>query len=113
MVQKTFFPGGGTLEETIASLESLARDLRHIQAGIGPADDDLRHAPRLDCWQIGPKQVPALYGMVSDHPKLGPGVRSICTSPVFAISSSGIWARTHSRYYVLGRGIEQTNLVQN
>ncbi|WP_354001000.1 DUF6634 family protein [Pseudotabrizicola formosa] len=50
---------------------------------------------------------PHLLGHVAGHPRLGDR-RMIATSPYFQIDQAGAWARTWSRYYVLGAYDEST-----
>lgn len=93
---------GDHRDRMLVKSRALADDLARIAAGDGPTPADLTDAPLLDRWLIGVSLQPVLYGSVVDHPRLGtrPAIR---TTPVFAIDGNGLWARTWSRYYRLGR----------
>lgn len=70
----------------------------------GPAAADLAAAPRLDPWQavlLDTSGIPALWGEVTGHPKLGDTV--ILTSRLLALDAANGWARTTSRWYRLGQ----------
>lgn len=63
---------------------------------------DLAAAPRLDLWRplLSPPGIPILGGHVTGHPLLRDTV--ITTSPLIALDADVGWARTFSRWYVLG-----------
>lgn len=74
-------------------------DLRRLQEGYRPSDEELANGPLLNSWcRLGDH----LVGVVVGHPVVADGHRCI-TSPVLALAADGTWARTVSRYYRLGR----------
>lgn len=92
-----------TLSQEIDRLMRLVEDLRAISEGTGPTGDDLKDAPILNNWTREVRPVPCLVGYVSDHPHL-PGVgRPIMTSDLWILAEHLGWARTLSRWYLLGR----------
>lgn len=84
--------------------DGLDRALKAIaEAEAGPTTADLANAPLIDHWRAlrsGSRTV-VLWGNVSGHPLLGND--STTTSPLLAIDVQAGWARTRSRWYVLGR----------
>ena len=80
--------------------EKLAADLRLIATGEAPLPSDLLTAPVLDQWQVRHHPVPHLVGIGSDHPTLPDG--RIFTSELHLLDGDHGWARTTSRFYVLG-----------
>lgn len=92
-----------TVCQEIDRLTRLAEDLRAIGEGESPTGDDLKNAPILNNWVRAVRPVPCLTGYVSDHPSL-PGVaRSVMTSDLWVLAEHQGWARTLSRWYLLGR----------
>ena len=87
--------------EIAARLGPLASDLTRIAEGRDPRDEVLARAPVLTNWSYfsDPGGV-RLMGLVAGHPSAGPG--PILTSILFAIDPQLKWARTLSRFYVLG-----------
>jgi len=83
------------------TIDHLSRDLRRLHAGIGPTSGQLSEAPILDHWSWQPLVRPAIGGEVSGHPLLSSG--ACITSQVYAVDPFGLWARTYSRWYRLGR----------
>jgi hypothetical protein len=81
--------------------EQLATDLRQLSAGWRPDQIKLAAAPVLDKWELAPFACAALRGEVDGHPLLGS--RWILTSPLYAMDEHHTWARTLSRFYLLGR----------
>jgi hypothetical protein len=84
--------------------KQLAEFLRHVDdlGSVLPTDELFRDAPVLEKWcAVHFGGYPHLFGQVSGHPRLG-DQRYIATSPYFQIDPSGAWARTWSRFYVLG-----------
>ncbi|WP_024843877.1 DUF6634 family protein [Paracoccus pantotrophus] len=82
--------------------------LRAIAAAeAGPSDADLAQAPALSDWKaaISPGGYVMLWGEVTDHPLLGNA--NIHTSQLIAIDPEAGWARTASRWYRLGRSIDE------
>jgi len=72
-------------------------------AGAVPDMPALETAPRIDRWcGAVVEDLPVLVGVVTGHPRLREGARTV-TSPLVRIASDQGWARTFSRYYRLGR----------
>ena len=94
------FPGDEPAS-LLAKLEALTRDIRRIRAGIVPSAADLETAPVLHGWAPASREAACLTGTVRLHPRLGSG-GLITTSEVYAIDPSRGWARTYSRFYILG-----------
>lgn len=93
---------GESLSGMADALARLARDVEHLREYGCPSEAMLRAAPILNCWDIalaGP--VNCLVGSVSGHPRLGTRP-FIHTSELFAIDPVAGWARTWSRFYLLG-----------
>ncbi|MQY44454.1 hypothetical protein GG681_17560 [Epibacterium sp. SM1969] len=68
---------------------------------ITPSRADLDQAPRLECWRvISGLEATWLRGEVTGHPILHD--QRINTSPLLALNKENKWARTRSRFYVLG-----------
>ncbi len=97
------FPSAGhTPDELAAAARRLADDLAFLAAGAEPDPAALADAPVLDRWSPGIRRAGCLVGLVSGHPRLRDG-HLTATTDLFAINSDGMWARTWSRYYRLGR----------
>lgn len=79
----------------------LAEDLSLIESGFGPIPADLMETAHLDEWGVTRRTFTALEGTVSGHPELSIG-DWITTSELMAYGPERRWARTLSRYYVLG-----------
>jgi hypothetical protein len=94
------FPGDRP-EVTIAKLRRLTTDLSRIRSGNGPTAAEIEGGPMLDGWALCVRPVTSLIGVVRGHPVLREHHR-IVTSELFAINPVGGWARTYSRFYVLG-----------
>jgi hypothetical protein len=93
------------------SLADIQHVLTRIAAGDAPTASELAGAPRLADWMPmrDPQNgLPVLFGQVTGHPRLGSG-RWIRTSPLLAISPEAGWARTVSRFYVLGPAREKNH----
>ncbi len=102
----TIFPSAGDApDQLVADARRLADDLALLASGAPPSPEMLADAPVLDFWWPGIRRTGALCGVVSGHPVLVTG-RSIITTELCAIDSDGLWARTFSRFYLLGRTIE-------
>jgi hypothetical protein len=84
---------------TVAALRGLADDLERMS--MFKPGTELGAAPILTDWSLSVRPVAALVGNVTGHPVLGS--RQVITSELFAIDPKGGWARTMSRFYVLGR----------
>lgn len=91
----------------IASLEALARDLRSVIEGtpttVGWLAEPNLHLPLLDNWRYSTRPTVCLEGMSTGHPLLPGKRRPIRTSELWLISEELGWARTYSRWYLLGR----------
>jgi hypothetical protein len=85
----------------IRELERLTRDLRSLNAGAAPFEQQLQASPLLDQWSFGFLPAPCLIGAVYQHPTLG-NRPTINTSELIFIDPSRRWARTRSRFYRLG-----------
>ena len=83
---------------TAASLEALAHDMRLLAGGSAP---DLNEAPQIENWRLVRRSVFAMDGVMHGHPIIGEGHRAL-SSELFAFDPQRRWARTLSRYYVLG-----------
>jgi hypothetical protein len=91
------------LSHEIDRLVRLAADLRAIRDGNGPTAVDLSEAPILNNWTPEVRPAQCLVGYVADHPDI-PGVgRPIITSDLWVLAEHRGWARTLSRWYLLGR----------
>ncbi|QGY02987.1 MULTISPECIES: hypothetical protein [Methylobacterium] len=82
-------------------LRELADELQGIRDQVKPAPADLRDAPRLERWRFTSRSVRVLTGEVFGHPNFPDG-RRITTSDLYA-SDGRRWARTLSRYFILGQ----------
>ena len=72
-------------------------------AGAVPDLSALETAPCIERWcGVVVEDLPVLVGVVTGHPRLREGARTV-TSPLVRIAPSEGWARTFSRYYRLGR----------
>lgn len=82
-------------------LQSLADDLRLLAAGTLPPPRVLHDAPIIRNWGFVRREALALAGTTFGHPVIAEG-RPTVTSEIFAIDPGRAWARTMSRFYVLG-----------
>jgi hypothetical protein len=90
--------------------EQLAEFLAHVEelSSISPTEAIVQDAPVLSKWcAVHLEGYPHLLGQVAGHPRLG-DQRFIATSPYFQTDTAGCWARTWSRFYVLGAYDEGT-----
>lgn len=78
----------------------LAADLAGLAAGTAPDPAVLADAPVLTDWRYSSFYGDLLIGRVSEHPHLADG--TIHTSEIIAIDPGRGFARTLSRWYVLG-----------
>lgn len=86
----------------VERLQMLADDCARLAHDSSFVADRLRNAPVLDLYV--PLVTPVglhLVGHVSGHPRLGS--RKIVTSQLWFADPDGMWARTLSRFYLLGR----------
>ena len=87
--------------ELTAKLRRLACDLDRIAVAAAPTAEDLWQAPLLVDWRLVlALSGIALTGFAAGHPQLG--ARRIVTSPLWVLDPQLRWARTLSRFYVLG-----------
>ena len=93
---------GDNPREIAERARRLADDIELIARGDAPVPADLAVAPVLDRWRLVCRSTPSLVGIVSRHPNVGEGHRTL-TSEVFALNTEHGLARTWSRLYVLGR----------
>ena len=85
-------------------LKALVADLKKLASGWRPDAATLAAAPTIEDWYAdhypGTQDV-CLVGKVTGHPVLGDQI--ITTSPMVAIDPQYQWARSHSRFYRLGK----------
>jgi len=83
---------------------SLIADLQRLASGWTPDVGTLAAAPSIDNWYVdfypGGREI-CLVGKVTGHPHLGDQV--VTTSPIVAIDPHLQWARTHGRFYRMGK----------
>jgi hypothetical protein len=91
----------GELRNEIARLEALGADLQEILDGRMPSAEYLAPSPLIDDFYLGIVPRLCIVGHAHGHPLLG--TRKIVTSEVKAYAPELGWARTHSRFYRLGR----------
>ncbi|MGO4573262.1 DUF6634 family protein [Microvirga sp. 2TAF3] len=92
-----------TVSQEIDRLKRLAEDIRAIAEGESPTGDDLKNAPILNHWVRAVRPVPCLVGYVPDHPRPPGTGRPVMTSDLWVLAEHQGWARTLSRWYLLGR----------
>jgi hypothetical protein len=85
---------------TARLIHSLSEDLRALQQGRDPTVEQLANAPTLVDWTLGTRIEPALIGKVIGHPHLANG--PVQTSGLYYLDTKRGFARTLSRWYVLG-----------
>ena len=85
----------------IDRLRNLADDLERICRGDHPSHSMLAGAPILENWTMAQRPETCLAGCVSGHPNIG-NDRCAITSPLWAFAPTLGYARTLSRFYVLG-----------
>jgi hypothetical protein len=87
-------------------LKALIADLKKLASGWRPDATMLAEAPVIEDWYAdlypGTRNV-CLVGKVTGHPVLGDQI--VTTSPVMAIDPQYQWARTHNRFYRLGKRV--------
>lgn len=89
------------VRRTAQLVHSLSKDLRRIESGIGLTIEDRIQAPRIEDWKVTYRLELALSGVVRGHPRLADG--PVTTSGLFLLDEKNGYARTLSRYYILGR----------
>lgn len=85
-------------------LEAAQAALEAIQAGQEPTYRQLADAPLLDAWSPSEMGGSRICGFVEGHPSIADG--PCTTSAVLHIAEDETWCRTISRYYRLGRRLE-------
>ncbi len=97
------FPSAGhTPDELAAAARRLADDLARLASGSDPDPAALADAPILDWWSPAQRRTGCLIGLASGHPRIARGHTTL-TTELYAIDRDGLWARTWSRFYRLGR----------
>jgi hypothetical protein len=91
----------GSLNSLQDSLTSLLCDIRDLRTGEIPRSIDLKAAPTIDQWSYGLVPARCIVGSVRGHPILSNRAR-VQTSELILIDPENRWARTWSRYYLLG-----------
>ena len=94
----------------LGRLSALVCDMEAIGRGVVPEDLAGDRAPLLDHWTVGGRMVPFLVGLSTGHPLLPGENRMIGTSDLWLMSDDRCWARTRSRWYRLGREVDQAVL---
>ena len=91
--------------DSLPRWRQLLSDLARLRAGWRPEKAILVRAPRLTDWSITEPEafgLVRLVGTVMHHPILQDN-RVVATSPLVALDTRTLaWARTVSRFYVLG-----------
>lgn len=95
-------PPEGNIKLAIDRLQRLARDLERARQGHHPSQRELDRAPLLENWQYAYRAEICLVGTVSGHPEITDNHLNK-TSGLWLLSRDRGYARTHSRFYVLGR----------
>lgn len=96
----------------IQRYEQLIDDLWRVTLAPLCKSLDSIDAPLLDYWQLASRTVPCLMGLSTGHPKLTGEGRPIITSDLILFSESASLARTQSRWYRLGRKIDDGGPLQ-
>lgn len=91
-------------------VKSLGVDMERIYRGVSPEAVAGENAPILDRWVLGIRTVPCLVGLSTGHPRLVGEDRLITTSDLWLLSDDMGWARTLSRWFVLGRPSDPSDL---
>ena len=92
----------GDLPGEISRLESLVVDLRYLASGYVPEERHLTAAPVLDNWEIVPRPISAVVGIMGGHPDVADRSLAI-TSPIEVYAPEYGWLRTGDRMYRLGQ----------
>ena len=100
MIEKMTFEDP-SVRHTARRISALAQDLKAIRRGFSPTVEQLAFAPRLEGWDIAFRMELALIGELHGHPELPNG--RVTTSSLFILDPELGYARTLSRFYVLGR----------
>ncbi len=104
------FPGSTDIAGTVDRLRALADDLERMTMFL-PTERELQDAPIIDTWSLSRRGVLALSGSVRNHPELGSTTAQ--TSEVYAIDGKARWARTMSRFYILGDTVPHSRRSHN
>jgi hypothetical protein len=90
------------LDQEIHRLRKLLHDLEYVRSERLPNRKQLADAPVINEWGIVGRPEPCLVGKVTGHPKIKNGHLAI-TTPLWLIAPTHGYARTLSRYYIIGR----------
>jgi|TARA_A100001391_G_scaffold51157_1_gene31213 hypothetical protein len=85
-------------------LERAQAALEAIKVGHEPTYHQLAKAPMLDAWAPSEMGGSRICGFVEGHPTIDDG--PCTTSAVLHIADDKTWCRTISRYYRLGRPLQ-------
>lgn len=98
------------IELYVDRCERLLADLKAIQAGEGPTEAELAAAPLIERYSKVYAPVPCLSGLILGHPGMdnGPGR----TSDLWVVAPDQGWVRTLSRYYRLGRALDEDGVPE-
>jgi len=100
--------GNGNLRTLGGEMRELRDDLRRLEDGWLPDEDDLAGAPRLDNWGIAFRDGERLWRILGDPHDAArdlPGVedgQTLCTMQVLAVDDRFSWARDRRGFYILG-----------
>ncbi|MHA6641803.1 DUF6634 family protein [Mesorhizobium sp. A623] len=94
----------------IDRFKSLAADIEVVSTSALPLDQMLARAhpdaPILEDWKFAFRPAPCLAGLSTGHPILVGEGQEIVTSEIHIISEELGWARSYSRWYRLGRRLD-------
>lgn len=94
-----------TMDDALrARLEAAQAALEAIKSGKEPTSEQLAEAPLLDAWTESEMGAARICGFVEGHPRIADGPAT--TSAVIHFAEDMTWCRTISRYYRLGRRLE-------
>ena len=105
---------GEAIDDVIDRLERLTTDLKALRDGAIPSEAGiLDEAPRIDAWSVAALAMPCLIGRAWDHPTLPGQGRPIRTSDIWIMTEDHGAVRTISRWYKLGRPIEDAGTTHS
>lgn len=91
----------------IERLRNLIHDLECIRRGDHPDDATLHGAPVLHDWGLAHRPEACLAGAMHGHPEIADGQPGMTTGVWFIAPHLG-YARSLSRFYVLGRPLSSS-----
>jgi hypothetical protein len=91
----------GSILTNVENLKCLAQDMAQISSGKFDFSSIGGQCPRLDQIAIAQKAIPCLAGIMTGHPSIEDG-RHAVTSQVFYLDPERGYARTYSRWYIIG-----------